>query len=76
MEPILEFLRKIHFAEISVAYLLVIKVLTAIQDAVDAEPKDLKPPFGKAIYYLTAIGGSLGFGNRPASITPPTNKGV
>ena len=69
MENILELLRKIHFAEISVAYLLVIKVLTAIQDAVDAEPKDLKPPFGKVIYYLQAVGGYLGLGNRPQSIT-------
>ena len=76
MENILEILRKIHFAEIVSIYYVVIKSLTVVQDAIDAQPKDLKPPFGKAIYYLTAIGGSLGFGNRPASITPPTNKGV
>jgi len=65
---ILEFLRNIHFAEITAAYLVIIKVLTVIQDAVDAQPKDLKPPFGKVIYYLTAIGGSLGLGNRPQAI--------
>ena len=66
----------INWTQIGVAWLMIIKILTVVQDAIDAQPKDLKPPFGKAIYYLTAIGGSLGFGNRPASITPPTNKGV
>jgi len=58
-----------HLAEIGVVYLIVLKVLTAVQDAIDAEPKDLKPPFGKAIYYITAIGGYLGLGNRPQAIT-------
>ena len=69
MEHVLSFLRQIHFAEITAVYLIVIKVLTAVQDAVDAEPAGLKPPFGKLIYYMTAIGGYLGLGNRPASIT-------
>ena len=68
MEHIFNFLKQIHFAEITALYLVVIKVLTVVQDAVDAEPAGLKPPFGKVIYYMTAIGGSLGFGNRPASI--------
>lgn len=57
-----------HWAETGVIYLLVLKFLTIIQDAVDAEPKDLKPPFGKAIYYLTAISGYLFAGNRPQAI--------
>jgi hypothetical protein len=57
-----------HWVEINVGYLLILKVLTGIQDAVDAEPKDLKSPFGKAIYYLTAISGYLFAGNRPQAI--------
>ena len=56
-------------AEWGVTYLVVVKVLTAIQDAADVEPKNLKPPFGKIIYYLTAVGGYLGLGNRPQAIT-------
>jgi hypothetical protein len=59
----MEILHK-HWAEIGVIYLIIVKVLTAVQDAVDAEPKDLKPPFGKVIYYMTAIGGYIGLGNR------------
>lgn len=55
--------------KIALIWLIVVKVLTVVQDAIDAEPKDLKPPFGKAIYYLTAIGGYLGLGNRPQAIT-------
>ena len=74
MEQIFNFLKQIHFAEIAAIYLIVIKVLTAVQDAVDAEPAGLKPPFGKLIYYTTAIGGYLGLGNRPQAIT--SNKGV
>ena len=57
-----------NWAQIGVVYLIIIKVLTAIQDAVDAEPKDLKPPFGRIIYYLQAVGGYLSIGNRPAAI--------
>lgn len=55
--------------KIALIWLIAVKVLTVVQDAIDAEPKDLKPPFGKAIYYLTAIGGYLGLGNRPQAIT-------
>ena len=69
MEQIFSFMHRYHVPEISVIYLVVLKVLTAVQDAIDAEPKDLKPPFGKAIYYLTAVGGYLGLGNRPQAIT-------
>ena len=69
MEHILNFLRQIHFAEIVSIYYVIIKSLTVVQDAIDAQPKDLKPPLGKVIYYLTAIGGSLGLGNRPQAIT-------
>ena len=58
-----------HWAEIGVVYLVVLKVLTAVQDAIDVQPMDLKPPFGKVIYYITAIGGYLGLGNRPQAIT-------
>ena len=67
---VIQFISK-HWAEIGVAW-FVIKVMTAIQDAVDAEPSGLKPPFGKLLYYMPAIGQSLIIGNRPASITPPT----
>ena len=59
-----------HWAEIGVVYLLVLKFLTVVQDAVDAQPKDLKPPFGKILYYMSAIGQYLSFGNRPTAITP------
>ena len=57
-----------HWAEIGVAWLAIIKILTAFQDAVDAEPKDLKPPFGKVIYYMQSMSGYLFMGNRPQSI--------
>lgn len=56
-------------AEIGFVWLAIQKFLTAIQDAVDAQPKDLKPPFGKIIYYMTSIGGYLFAGNRPQAIT-------
>jgi hypothetical protein len=59
-----------HWVEIGVIYLFVIKVLTILQDAIDAEPKDLKPPFGKILYYMSAIGQYLSFGNRPTAIIP------
>jgi hypothetical protein len=59
----------IGWAEVGVAWLAVIKVLTVVQDAVDAEPKDLKPPFGKVLYYMGALGQSLILGNRPQAIT-------
>lgn len=58
-----------HWVEIGMVYLLVLKFLTVLQDAIDAEPKDLKPPFGKILYYMSAIGQYLSFGNRPQAIT-------
>jgi hypothetical protein len=61
------------FAEIAVAWLSIQKFLTAVQDAIDAQPKDLKPPFGKLIYYMTAIGNYLFLGNR---IQPIEKTGV
>ena len=57
-----------HWAEIGVAYLMIIKVLTGIQDAIDAEPAGLKPPFGKILYYMSALSQYLFIGNRPQSI--------
>jgi len=57
-----------HWVEIGMGYLLVVKFLTAIQDACDAQPKDLKPPFGKLIYYMNAVGQQLFLGNRPQAI--------
>ena len=63
-----------HWVEIGVAWLAIIKVLTNIQDAVDAEPAGLKPPFGKLLYYMSALSQSLFLGNRPTAITP--NKGA
>jgi hypothetical protein len=65
-----------HLTGLGVLYLLLIKVLTIVQDAVDAQPKDLKPPFGKLIYYMNAIGQALTIGNRPAAIIPTTKTGV
>jgi hypothetical protein len=59
-----------HWAEIGVIWLVTIKWLTVIQDACDAQPKDLKPPFGKLLYYMSALSQSLFLGNRPAAITP------
>lgn len=56
--------------EISVVWLAITKFLTAIQDAIDAEPKDLKPPFGKIIYYMKSISGYAFAGNRVQSIKP------
>ena len=48
---------------------------SVVQDAVDAQPPNLKPPFGKIIYYLTSIGGYLFAGNRPTAITPTQKTG-
>lgn len=55
-------------AELGFAWLAIQKFLTAVQDAVDAKPADLKPPFGEIIYFMTAIGGYLFAGNRAQSI--------
>jgi hypothetical protein len=60
-----------HWAEIGVVYLLVLKFLTIVQDAVDAEPAGLKPPFGKLLYYMSAVGQAMSIGNRPTAIMPP-----
>jgi len=54
---------------IGVAWLFIQNFLKALQDAIDAEPKDLKPPFGRIVYYMQAIGGYLFAGNRIQSIT-------
>lgn len=51
-------------AEVGVAWLFIQNFLKAIQDAVDAQPVNLKPPFGKIIYYMQAVGGYLFLGNR------------
>lgn len=55
-------------AEIGFVWLAIQKFLTAVQDAVDAQPKDLKPPFGFVIYYMSSIGNYLFLGNRPQAI--------
>jgi hypothetical protein len=57
-----------HLAQIGVCWLAIQKFLTSIQDAIDAQPKDLKPPLGKLIYYMQAIGGYLFLGNRAKAI--------
>jgi hypothetical protein len=64
-----------HWTEIGIIYLLVLKFLTIVQDAVDAEPAGLKPPFGKLLYYMSAIGQAMSIGNRPTAIMPP-NTGI
>lgn len=55
-------------AEIGFVWLTIQKFLTAVQDAVDAQPKDLKPPFGAIVYYMSAVGNYLFLGNRPQAI--------
>ena len=75
MEQILLWIKQRSPAEWGVMYLVVVKVLTVVQDAVDAQPPNLKPPFGKIIYYLTSIGGYLFAGNRPTAITPTQKTG-
>ena len=62
-----------HWVDITVAWLMIIKVLTGIQDACDAEPAELKPPFGRIIYYMKAISGYLFIGNRIKPITGGAN---
>ena len=57
-----------HWEEIILIWLSTIKVLTAIQDSVDAKPLGLKPPFGEVLYYMKALSGFLVLGNRPQSI--------
>lgn len=53
-----------HWEGIGLVYLVTLRFLTAIQDAIDVEPKDLKPPLGRVIYYLQAVGGYVFAGNR------------
>jgi hypothetical protein len=60
-----------HWEGICLVYLLVLKFLTIVQDAVDAEPAGLKPPFGKLLYYMSAVGQAMSIGNRPTAIMPP-----
>jgi hypothetical protein len=59
---------------IVVAWLVIIKILTAIQDAIDVMPSGLKPPFGRIIYLMKATIPYLGWGNRikPISDVPVT----
>jgi hypothetical protein len=72
MNDVLQFIGK-HWVDFGVAWLLIIKWLTVVQDAVDAQPKDLKPPFGKLLYYMSAISQSMLIGNRPQAITGGSN---
>ena len=51
-------------AEILAIWLGIQKLLTAVQDAIDAEPRDLKPPFGRVLYYMQAISSYAIAGNR------------
>lgn len=55
-------------AEIGFVWLFIQNFLKAWQDAINAEPKDLKPPFGKIVYYMSAIGGYIFAGRRPQAI--------
>ena len=57
-----------NWVQICVVWLVIIKVLTVIQDSVDAEPAGLKPPFGRLLYYMNAVGQLLTIGNRPKAI--------
>ena len=61
-----------HKGAIVLAWLAAIKILTAVQDAIDVMPSGLKPPFGKLIYLMKATIPYLGWGNRikPISDTP------
>jgi hypothetical protein len=61
----------IGWTQVGIAWLMIIKILTVIQDAADAQPAGLKPPFGKLLYYMRALSQSLFLGNRPTAIMPP-----
>jgi hypothetical protein len=62
-----------HWAEIAVIYLLIVKVLTAIQDALDATPKDA-PFLRKVIAVMTGAGQILFTGNRVIPIQKQEDK--
>ena len=67
MIPVIHYIQS-NWAQIGVIYLVVLKFLTAIQDAVDSEPAGLKPPLGKLLYYMSALSQYLFLGNRPTAI--------
>jgi len=56
-----------HWVGIGVIYLMVIKVLTAIQDAIDATPKDA-PILRKIVNVMNAVAQQIFLGNRPTQI--------
>jgi len=53
-----------HWEKIAIIWLITIKVLTAVQDAIDAEPKDT-PILRKIVNIMNAAGQYIFFGNRP-----------
>lgn len=63
-----------HWMQFAVGWVLVQNFLKAVQDAVDAQPKDLKPPFGYVLYYMQAVGGYLFAGTRIKNIDQPEVK--
>ena len=58
-----------HWIQIGVAWILIQNFLKALQDAIDAEPPEIKAkPIARISYYMQAIGGYLFAGNRIKSI--------
>jgi hypothetical protein len=57
-----------HWMQIGIGWLVLQNFLKAIQDSVDSEPAGLKPPFGKLLYYMSAISQYAFLGNRPQPI--------
>ena len=59
-----------HWVQIGVGWILIQNLLKAVQDAIDAEPPELKTkPLARVSYYMTAVGGYLFAGNRIQAIT-------
>lgn len=54
-----------HWMQIGFGWLATQTFLKAVQDAIDAEPIDLKAkPFARIAYYMQAVGSYLFTGNR------------
>ena len=53
-----------HWMQIGLIWLMTIKVLTSIQDAIDAEPKST-PILRKIVNIMNAVAQQIFLGNRP-----------
>ena len=61
-----------HWVQIGVCWFAIQNFLKALQDSLDAMPKNLAP-LSQIIYLMQNIGGYLFMGNRPQSIQGGTN---